>query len=204
MSPPPALLPLFQNLRQIQIGKYFFLAAYTILLYDHLLTLPEEIQTVWKKKKTFPLYLFILVRYYALLSVSVVAFGFFSTEITRSRCGHWMLFLPLGITVPLTLFPGILMLIRVYAIYNRNKIILYGLSASLLLQTIAGLWEYTVRGGRAAPLPLDNYEYHFCIYLPPKRMCVFVDLPSHPPWPICLPLKWPFIDYVCFLGAWVR
>jgi len=115
-----------------------------------------------------------------------------------------MLFLPLGITVPLTLFPGILMLIRVYAIYNRNKIILYGLSASLLLQTIAGLWEYTVRGGRAAPLPLDNYEYHFCIYLPPKRMCVFVDLPSHPPWPICLPLKWPFIDYVCFLGAWVR
>ena len=40
------------------------------------------------------------------------------------------------------------MLSRVYAIYNRNKIILYGLSASLLLQTVAGLWQYTVRGGR--------------------------------------------------------
>ena len=71
------------------------------------------------------------------------------------------------------------MLLRVYAIYNRNKTILYGLSASLLLQTIAGLWQYTVRGGRresrvlgirtqsltgtnasAAPDPLDNYEYH--------------------------------------------
>jgi hypothetical protein len=71
------------------------------------------------------------------------------------------------------------MLLRVYAIYNRNKIILYGLSASLLFQTIAGLWEYTVRHGRresrvleiqtqsltstnasAAPDPLDNYEYH--------------------------------------------
>jgi len=70
-------------------------------------------------------------------------------------------------------------LLRVYAIYNRNKTILYGLSASLLLQTIAGLWQYTVRGGRresrvlgirtqsltgtnasAAPDPLDNYEYH--------------------------------------------
>jgi hypothetical protein len=68
---------------------------------------------------------------------------------------------------------------RVYAIYNRNRIILYGLSASLLFQTIAGLWEYTVRGARresrvlrirtqsltganasAAPDPLDNYEYH--------------------------------------------
>jgi len=166
-APSPSQL---ENLRQIQIGKYFFLGAYTMLLYDHLLTLPEEVQTVWKKKKTFPLYLFILVRYYALLAVSVVAYGFFSTGMTRSRCGHWMPFLPLGITMPLTLFPGILMLIRVYAIYNRNKIILYGLSASLLFQTIAGLWEYTVRGGRPAPDPLDNYEYHFCVYLPPKRI----------------------------------
>jgi len=64
-------------LKQIQIGKYVFLGAYTMLLYDHLLTLPDEVQTVWKKKKTFPLYLFILVRYYALLAVSVVAYGFF-------------------------------------------------------------------------------------------------------------------------------
>ncbi|KAI0249774.1 hypothetical protein BJV78DRAFT_1224764 [Lactifluus subvellereus] len=167
ISPPPVIL---KNLEQIQIGKYFFLGAYTMLLYDHLITLPEEIQTVWKKKKTFPLYLFLLVRYYALLAVSVVAFGFFSTAMTRSRCGRWMPFLPIGITMPLTLLPGILMLIRVYAFYNRNKVILYGLSASLLLQTVAGLWEYTVRGGRPAPLPLDNYEYHFCIYLPPKRI----------------------------------
>ena len=29
-----------------------------------------------------------------------------------SSCAHWMLFLPLGITMPLTIFPGMLMLIR--------------------------------------------------------------------------------------------
>ncbi|KAH9077940.1 hypothetical protein EDB83DRAFT_2347116 [Lactarius deliciosus] len=89
---------------------------------------------------------------------------------TRSRCARWMLFLPLGITMPLTILPGILMLIRVYALYNRNRLILYGLSASLVLQTVAGLWQYTVSGGTPAPDPLDNYEYHFCIYLPPKRI----------------------------------
>ncbi|KAH9994532.1 hypothetical protein BJV74DRAFT_830981 [Russula compacta] len=159
-----------QDLKQIQIGKYVFLGAYTMLLYDHIITLPEEVHMVWKKKKTFPLYLFILVRYYTLLVVSVVAFGYFSTVITRSRCGHWMYFLPLGITIPLTLFPGMLMLIRVYALYNRNRIILYSLSTSLLLQTVAGLWQYTVSGAKPAPVPLDNYEYHFCIYLPPKRI----------------------------------
>lgn len=167
---PSPLPPLLLDLKQIQIGKYCFLGAYTMLLYDHLLTLPEEIHTVWKKKKTFPLYLFIVVRYYALFAISVVAFGYFSAAMTRSRCGHWMSFLPLGVTMPLTIFPGMLMLIRVYALYNRNKIILYVLSTSLLLQTVAGLWQYTVRGGKPAPLPLDNYEYHFCIYLPPKRI----------------------------------
>ncbi|KAH8998031.1 hypothetical protein EDB92DRAFT_1837502, partial [Lactarius akahatsu] len=51
-----------------------------------MVTIPEEIQTVWKKKKTFPLYLFISVRYYAPLSVSIVAFAYFSTFMTRSRC----------------------------------------------------------------------------------------------------------------------
>ncbi|KAH9962145.1 hypothetical protein BC827DRAFT_1267137 [Russula dissimulans] len=36
---------LFQDLNKIVIGKYFFLSVYTILLYDHLLTLPEKVGT---------------------------------------------------------------------------------------------------------------------------------------------------------------
>lgn len=167
---PSVLSSLLDTLRQILVAKYFFLGAYTILLYDHIMTIPEEIQTVWKKKKTFPLYLFIFVRYYAPLAVSVVAFAYFSTLMTRSRCARWMTFLPLGVTMPLTIIPGILMLIRVYALYNRNRLILYGLSASLVLQTAAGLWQYTVKNSTPAPDPLDNYEYHFCIYLPPKSI----------------------------------
>ncbi|KAI0057280.1 hypothetical protein BV25DRAFT_1439848 [Artomyces pyxidatus] len=171
-----------ENLQQIMAGKYFFLAALTLLLYDHLTTFPEEIQTVWKKKKTFVLYIFIAVRYYAPIAVSIVAFGFFSTAMTRERCAQWMLFLPLGITMPLSLFPGILMLIRVYALYNRNRIVLFGLSLILFAQTIAGIWQYTVSGGTPAPDPIDNYEFHFCIYLPPKRighlstMYIFMEL----------------------------
>jgi hypothetical protein len=47
---------------------------------------------------------------------------------------------------------------RVYAIYNRNKIILYGLSASLLMQTVAGLWEFTVRGSRGEPCRSRDLE----------------------------------------------
>ncbi|ETW77234.1 hypothetical protein HETIRDRAFT_326903, partial [Heterobasidion irregulare TC 32-1] len=151
-------------------AQFFFLAVLTVLLYDHLLTLPEEVATVWKKKKTYVLYLFLFIRYYAPVAVSVVAFGMLHTDTLHYRCKSWMLFLPLGMTVPLMLFPGILMLVRVYALYNRNKIILGTLSIYLLVQTVTGIWQYTIPGGIPAPLPLDNYEFHFCIYLPPKRI----------------------------------
>lgn len=89
--------------------------------------------------------------------------------------------------MPLSLFPAVLMSIRyasahskavryiqshssVYALYNRNRYILAGLLTYLAMQTGAGLWQYTVRGATPAPLLLDNYQYHFCIYLPPKSM----------------------------------
>ncbi|KZV75631.1 hypothetical protein PENSPDRAFT_748291 [Peniophora sp. CONT] len=159
-----------ESLQDIQAGKYFFLAALTVLLYDHFLTLADEVDLIWKRKKSYVLYLFLTVRYYALIAVVVVAFGFFSPEMTRERCSRWMLFLPLGITIPLTILPGILMVVRVYALYNRNVYVLVCLSLALCLQTGAGLWQYTVKGATPAPDPLDNYEYHFCIYLPPKRI----------------------------------
>ncbi|VDB85150.1 unnamed protein product [Peniophora sp. CBMAI 1063] len=159
-----------ENLRDIQAGKYFFLAALTVLIYDHANTFAEEVDLIWKRKKSYVLYLFLTVRYYALIAVAIVAFGYFSTAMTRERCSHWMLFLPLGITIPLTILPGILMIVRVYALYNRNLYVLAGLTLTLCLQTGAGLWQYTVKGATPAPDPLDNYEYHFCIYLPPKRI----------------------------------
>ncbi|VDC05107.1 unnamed protein product [Peniophora sp. CBMAI 1063] len=172
-----------ESLSQIVAGKYFFAAAMTMLFYDHLITFPLEVQVIWKRPKTYLSFLFILVRYYALLAVSVVAFAYFSTTMTRERCGHWMLFLPLGVTMPLALLPGILMSIRVYALYNRNIWILGWLLLYLAAQTGAGLWQYTVRGGTPAPDPLPNdHNFHFCIYLPPKKighlstMYVFMEL----------------------------
>ncbi|VDB95493.1 unnamed protein product [Peniophora sp. CBMAI 1063] len=158
------------DLYQITVGKYFFLAAAVVLYYDHLVTLPTEVQVIWKRNKTYVTYLFFLVRYYAPLAVAVVAFAYFSPSLTRKMCGKWMYFLPLGISMPLCIFPAMLMSIRIYALYNRNKVILAGLFVYLAMQTAAGLWQYTVPGATPAPLPLDNYEFHFCIYLPPKSI----------------------------------
>jgi hypothetical protein len=87
-----------------------------------------------------------------------------------------MFFLPLGVTVPLSLLPSLLMSIRytisivfsklslhvhrVWAMYTANRTLLVFLLVYLAAQTAVGLWQYTVKGATPAPLPLDNYEYH--------------------------------------------
>ncbi|KAI0769516.1 hypothetical protein BC629DRAFT_788137 [Irpex lacteus] len=159
-----------ESLWDIQVGKYFFLAGLSILLYDHATTFSQEVEVIWKRKKTYISWLFLLVRYYCMLAMIVVSIGYFSTAMTRDICRRWMLFLPLGVTVPLSFLPSVLMSIRVWAMYNGNRYLLGLLFLYLAAQTAAGLWQYTVPGGTPAPDPVDNYEYHFCIYLPPKSI----------------------------------
>ncbi|KAI0769522.1 hypothetical protein BC629DRAFT_1595845 [Irpex lacteus] len=160
-----------ETLRDIQVAKYFFLAGLCVLLYDHILSFPQEVEVIWKRRKTYLSWIFILARYYSVLAMIVVSVGYFSTAMTRERCEKWMFFLPLGVTVPLSLFPSILMSLRVWAMYTANRALLGFLLLYIAGQTAAGLWQYTVPGASPAPDPLmDSYEYHFCIYLPPKRI----------------------------------
>lgn len=147
---------------QIGISKDIFLVAFTLVLFDHMLTLSDEIKYVWKRPKSFVLWLFLAIRYYAIAALIVVSIGYFSPLISGQRCLHWSLFLPLGVTVPLSIGPSTLLSIRVYAMYGRSKYIIVALGTILSAQLAAGLWQYTVKGGRVtvAPDATDLYRYH--------------------------------------------
>ncbi|TFY66491.1 hypothetical protein EVG20_g4605 [Dentipellis fragilis] len=129
-------------LRDILITKYFFAASLTVLLYDHILTLPAEVSG---------------------LNIEIVA----------------IITLPAGAdsldkkeNIPCTPFSRcVIMLVRVYALYGRNKLVAAGLSIILVAQTATGIWQVTVPG--ATPV-FDSFlysdEYHFCTYAPPTNM----------------------------------
>ncbi|KAI0044134.1 hypothetical protein FA95DRAFT_1608812 [Auriscalpium vulgare] len=172
-----------RTLEDIRLNKFFFIAAYTILLYDHLCTLPTEIESFWKKKKSRFLYLYILIRYYTPFVMTIVAVGFFSPAITYSRCSHWMYFLPIAVTLTLMFLSGSLMAIRVYALWSKNIYLFSVLLLYLSAQTIVGLWSTLKSGGKPFPYLLNNYEFHFCIFLSPvvgavssSSIYVFMDL----------------------------
>ncbi|KAI0044135.1 hypothetical protein FA95DRAFT_1608813 [Auriscalpium vulgare] len=172
-----------RTLQDVRINKFAFLAAYTILLYDHLCTIPTEIESFWKKKKSRLSYLYIFIRYYTPFVMTITAVGFFSPAMTLSKCSHWMYFLPIAVTITLMLLSGTLMAIRVYALWSKNVHLLSGLLLFLLTQTTVALWATLKSGGKPFPYLLNNYDFHFCIFLSPNvgavsstSIYVFMDL----------------------------
>ncbi|KAG2136347.1 uncharacterized protein EDB93DRAFT_784974 [Suillus bovinus] len=56
------------EVQQILLCIYAVLAGNSILIYDHMVTLPEEIAFIWRRPKALSAILFLLNRYVALLS----------------------------------------------------------------------------------------------------------------------------------------
>ncbi|KAG2129330.1 hypothetical protein BD769DRAFT_678485 [Suillus cothurnatus] len=55
------------EVQQMLFGVYAILAGNSILIYDHMVTLPEEIAFIWRRPKSLSAMLFLINRYVALL-----------------------------------------------------------------------------------------------------------------------------------------
>jgi len=158
-----------QALKGILAAKNIFLAGYTILLYDYLTQLPEEVAQIWKKNNTVAKgYLFL--RYYSIIAPTFITFGYFDPWVSGNRCLHWMLFIPFGLIIPLGIMSGTLMAMRIYAMYGRPKALLVLLTLSLITQAGLGLWIWSTPGATFTPDPVNNYEFHYCIFIPSKTL----------------------------------
>ncbi|EIM91395.1 uncharacterized protein STEHIDRAFT_153041 [Stereum hirsutum FP-91666 SS1] len=146
-----------QDLSQILVNKYFFLAALTVVIWDYLCTLPDEIQTIWKRNKRLPTYIFLLLRYYALSAMIVVAYG------------KWSIASHLHVEIK---HPGYNEVVPFRLFFYENdwrKLCEMELLPPFGMQTVIGFWIWTFPGSGPAPDPIDNTEFHICIFLPPKR-----------------------------------
>ncbi|KAJ7867524.1 hypothetical protein B0H14DRAFT_3588599 [Mycena olivaceomarginata] len=133
-----------------QLNNWPLLAGLALLLYDYLLTLPTEIHIVWPRPKPW----FILVRYLALstnFTMVVLTFGTFGSQLftlpeqmnmTSLHMVHHFPYTRSMLPADYTLafyFTAILTL-RVYALFNRNRVILGLLSLGGLGSFAIGAW----------------------------------------------------------------
>ncbi|KAF7321867.1 hypothetical protein MKEN_00708700 [Mycena kentingensis (nom. inval.)] len=122
------------------ITRYVSVAGLVALLYDHALTLDEEVEYVWPAKNNIPKFLFMFMRYVVpvfLLVYNISLSGFVILINSLSACKGWIAFgLVLGwVTVTLSNF---IVLLRLYTVIGRQpKLVLWTFTYFILLQAAA-------------------------------------------------------------------
>ncbi|KAI0270460.1 hypothetical protein BC834DRAFT_515516 [Gloeopeniophorella convolvens] len=116
-------------------------AALTFLVWDILITLDQEIGAIWSKPNKFYMkWLFLFVRYFAV--AMQIALLFVGTRLaldyhyTESDCVKWYIFQEVG-TQLLIASVEVILIIRVHALYDRNRPITIILITLFLAENIA-------------------------------------------------------------------
>ncbi|CAE6444491.1 unnamed protein product [Rhizoctonia solani] len=144
----PELATIMGSLAVRVAAKYFMLASFIFMVYDHMITLAEEVDRIWQREWTGATWLFALNRYLTELQfivnlVSPMRIAFHNPHWTGKACVHTGLdthlvpdhylyrcedFIPFpGASTLISItIAEIIMILRTYgtALYQRNKYIL--------------------------------------------------------------------------------
>lgn len=149
-SPSPDAQVLATAALHLAAGKYFQIAAFVMLVYDQILTFPDEVERIWKQNWSGATILFLINRYVTPLQFIVGIDAFQDPIWTKSACDRFVAFEGSS-TVAMVAVCEMIMILRVYALYGRSRLIL----AFLLFLWVAQvtLSSIGMRTGFAVPLP---------------------------------------------------
>ncbi|KAJ7050358.1 hypothetical protein C8F01DRAFT_1264234 [Mycena amicta] len=182
------------GLGDIQTIRFAQLASSAIIIFDHAITLDEEVELIWKSSWSMGKVLFIINRYYTLISVCVNNYALFSPSLSDSVSIHQVLALPSppdsqsysclaffrwqGWTGLIAfMIAEVILQMRLYALYYLNKKVLaLMLSLFVLCSATSAAIMGTVLNGissTAHPIPDVTFcrpnnvpHYFFAFWLP--------------------------------------
>ncbi|KAJ3502187.1 hypothetical protein NLJ89_g8998 [Agrocybe chaxingu] len=150
MSSSPELDALASGAYHLLAGKYFQLAAFVMLVYDHILTFDQEVDRIWKQKFSGASLLFFINRYVTPLQFIIILDAFHDPIWTTEACANFVIFEGAS-TVSLVAVCQLIMILRVYALWGRSLhilVFLLVLWAAQIAVSVVGL-----RTGFPVPLP---------------------------------------------------
>ncbi|KAF9524358.1 hypothetical protein CPB83DRAFT_861427 [Crepidotus variabilis] len=153
---------LVQDLEHVQISRYAQLSSSCIILFDHLITLDDEINLIWPSSWSLGKVLFLLNRYYSLAAVLFNNYGFFSPNLTHEFCLRFFQWQGWTGLIGCMLAEGILQM-RLYALFSLDKRILFLMLSMFVASTGTAAWIMwnVVTKISALALPLPNNDI-FC------------------------------------------
>lgn len=147
-----------KDITQSQQTIYVAMCSFTLLVWDQLSTLSSEIKYVWRGSKGPLSYLFLLNRYLTPFGFMVNLTAYLSPRFTEPVCKRFIKFegsmTMIGISVA-----SIMMLIRVFAMYPRNLVVLWVVFVLLIVHVSVNAWLLT----KAQPVPhIQGSGVHSC------------------------------------------
>ncbi|KAJ6631865.1 hypothetical protein B0H10DRAFT_1062 [Mycena sp. CBHHK59/15] len=142
MSDTPNLTQVHE---QINIARLLITIPFTILLYDYILTFEREVTRYWGTRLTWGSFFFYLNRYYSLFGTIPIIAEYLLTTTDPER-------IPLCIKLQSyhqyfallsQVLVAVMLLMRTYALYDRNKTILVFQIIVTLAAFVFALWTLT-------------------------------------------------------------
>ncbi|THH27982.1 hypothetical protein EUX98_g6211 [Antrodiella citrinella] len=149
---------------EAQILRYCNVAAVAFLVYDLLIHFGDEVELIWKSRNTWVKWIYIYLRYYGAVIIGILVLqGNTTIRFTPQSCLNWFIAESV-ISNSIILVTETMLLIRVWAIYGKNKMILYILCAASTAEAITVLVT-TIKAFQTAKVSLDLGC--ILVYVPP-------------------------------------
>jgi hypothetical protein len=167
---------IFTGLHDIQATRFSQLASSAIIIFDHIITLDEEVELIWMSPWSMGKALFVINRYYTLISVIINNYALFSPSLTDSFCLRF--FRWQGWTGLIAcMIAEVILQMRLYALYFLNKKVLALMVATFIVSSASSaVIMGTVLNGITAHshpilgttfcVPFGVPDYFFAFWIP--------------------------------------
>jgi len=122
--------------------------GFTVLIWDHLITVVDEVELVWRRDKGLVYYLFLLNRYLTPLGFIVNLVAFLLPAWGTETCQRFVKYEGAMTTVGIQV-AGLMMFLRVRALYNKKKAVVW--SVMLVFLVWVGVNAWLLAHGQAVP-----------------------------------------------------
>ncbi|KAF8508966.1 hypothetical protein JB92DRAFT_560053 [Gautieria morchelliformis] len=120
----------------LTLTEYSVLASFVLFLYDHAITFDAEVMNIWKGPRTLGKLLFLWTRYFGLSSLIIQVTVTFHGSLSNKVCSAFLWWETVSVLI-VNISVDIILLTRVYAVYNCNKQLLYAMVGLQLITAAA-------------------------------------------------------------------
>jgi len=150
----------------VQVTRYLNAAGLVALLYDHMLTIDDEVRFIWKASTTLPKMLFLINRYTVpiILTIKANDYSGLAQPVFSDNYCKWSMSMSTIMGITTMSISNFLVLLRIWVIWDRKRRLMYWTGAGYIAAQISAF----VVAGRIVSNMLSFMVYdpyfHACIY----------------------------------------